>query len=210
MPLSRASLLRAALLTATASILNAPAGTLYWDTNGSTTGSGNVGGTWDSGTNWTVNSAGTAATVAWTNGENVVFSAGTDGTSTKTVTIAGTVATPSILLEELGLVNLTGGSLDITGGSTFNTSVLGTASGRSLTWSSNIIGTGGLTLAVNGDTSVTGSGSNTIFALTGTNTFTGNVTITSGIVNVNSNFGDAANKIILNGGGLVDVPEPPV
>src|SRR4051794_22291738 len=110
MPFSRISLLRAAFLTATASILNAHAGTLYWDTNGNTAGSGNVGGTWDSGTNWSTNAAGTAATAAWVNGENVVFSAGTDGTATKAVTIAGTVLTPSILLEELGLVNLTGGS----------------------------------------------------------------------------------------------------
>ena len=202
--LRRAHLLRVALLTATASGLSARAGTLYWDTNGTGTGSGNAGGTWDSGTNWTTDPAGALAGVAWTNGESVVFSAGTDGLATRTVTIAGTVATPSILLEETGPVNLTGGSIDITGGSIFNSSALGAAGGRSMTWTSAIIGTGNLTLAANGDTSATGGGSNTIFALTGTNTFTGDVTITSGVVSTASNFGNAANKIILNGGGLVD------
>lgn len=203
MPHSRASLVRAALLTATSTLLSAHAGTLYWDTNGDTAGSGNAGGAWDSGTNWSANPAG-GSVVGWTNGESVVFAAGTDGTGARTVTIAGTVLTPSIVLEEVGLVQLQGGSIDITGGSIFNTSALGNATNRSLTWTSSIIGTGGLTLAVNGDTSATGGSSSSVFALTGTNTFTGNVTITSGIVNANSNFGDAANKIILNGGGLVD------
>ncbi len=202
--LRRSHLLRVALLTATASALSARAGTLYWDTNGTGTGSGNAGGTWDSGTNWTIDPTGALAGVAWTNGESVVFSAGTDGLATRTITIAGTVATPSILLEETGPVNLTGGSIDITGGSIFNSSALGAASGRSMTWTSAIIGTGNLTLAVNGDTSAGGNGSNTVFALTGTNTFTGDVTITSGVVSTASNFGNAANKIILNGGGLVD------
>jgi len=203
MPYSRASLVRAALLTATSTLLSAHAGTLYWDTNGDTAGSGNAGGTWDSGTNWSANAAG-GSVAAWTNGENVVFSAGTDGTATKTVTIAGTVATPSIVLEEVCLVQIQGGSIDITGGSIFNTTALGATTGRTLTWTSNIIGTGALTLAVNGDTSASGGGSSTVFALTGTNTFTGDVTITSGVVTTGSNFGAAGNKIILNGGGLVD------
>ncbi|QJE95576.1 beta strand repeat-containing protein [Luteolibacter luteus] len=203
MPYSRASLARLALLTATTSLLPVHAGTLYWDTNGDTAGSGNVGGTWDSGTNWSANAAG-GSVVGWTNGESVVFSAGTDGVATKTVTIGGTVATPSIMVEEVGLVQIQGGSIDIAGGSVFDTSVLGNATNRSLTWTSAIIGTGGLTLAVNGDTSATGGGSSSLFGLTGTNTFTGDVTITSGVVNAASNFGAATNKVILNGGGIVD------
>jgi fibronectin-binding autotransporter adhesin len=197
----RVHLLRAAFFTAT--VLSAPAGTLYWDTNGTTTGSGNAGGAWDSGTNWTTDPTGALAGVAWTNGESVVFSAGTDGLATRTITLGGTVATPSILLEETGPVNLTGGSINIAGGSIFNSSALGSASGRSMTWTSAIIGTGNLTLAVNGDTSASGAGSDTIFTLSGSNTFTGDVQVTSGVVGWTSNFGNAANKIVLNGGGLV-------
>lgn len=184
-------------------MLPCTAANLYWDTNGATAASGNAGGTWDSATNWTSDATGAAAPVAWTNGQSAIFSAGTDGTATKTVTLAGTVATPFIQLKEVGLVQITGGVIDITGGSVFNTTALGTATGRSLTWTSNITGTGALTLAVNGDTSNTGGGGNTIFALTGTNDFTGNVTITSGVVGYSSNFGNAANGVTLNGGGLV-------
>ncbi len=200
---NRSSILRAALLTATASMLPSSAANLYWDTNGATAASGNVGGTWDTGTNWSTDATGATAAVAWTNGQSAVFSAGTDGTATKTVTLTGTVATPSILLEEVGLVQITGGSIDITGGSVFNSAVLGGTTGRSLTWTSTITGNGALNLAVNGDTSNTGGGSNTIFALTGTNDFTGNVTISSGVVGYGSSLGNAANGVTLNGGGFV-------
>jgi autotransporter-associated beta strand protein len=203
-PLSRRShLLRAALLTATATVLSAPAGTLYWDTNGATAGSGNAGGTWDSGTNWTTDPTGASATTGWTNGESVVFSAGTDGLATLNITLGGAVSTPSILLEEIGLVNLSGGSIDVSGGSIFDTSVLGGIGGRSLTWSTALTGSGNLTLAAHGDTSAAGGGSNTIFTLSGANTFTGDVQVTSGVIGWTSNFGNAANTIVLNGGGLV-------
>ena len=190
-------------MTATVTILPSPAADLYWDTNGATAASGNAAGAWDTGTNWSADAGGAVATTGWTNGSSAVFSAGTDGTATKAVTLAGTVATPSILLEEVGLVNITGGMIDITGGAVFNTSVLAGNTGRSLTWTPVITGTGALTLAVNGDTSATGGGSNTIFALTGASDFTGDVTITSGVVGYTSNLGNAANQVILNGGGLV-------
>ena len=112
----RTTLLNAALLTAITQGTALHAATLYWDTNGATPASGNAGGTWDTGTNWTTDPTGALAPVAWTNGESVVFSAGTDGTATKAVTLGGTVSTPSIVLEEVGLVNITGGTIDITGG----------------------------------------------------------------------------------------------
>jgi fibronectin-binding autotransporter adhesin len=200
---TRSSILRAALMTATVSILPSPAANLYWDTNGATAASGNAASAWDTGTNWSTDPTGAAATTGWTNGSSAVFSAGTDGTATKAVTLAGTVATPSILLEEVGLVNITGGTIDITGSAVFNTSVLAANTNRSLTWTPVVTGTGALTLAVNGDTSATGGGSNTIFALTGASDFTGDVTITSGVVGYTSNLGNAANQVILNGGGLV-------
>ena len=202
---NRSSILQAALLTATASILPAAAATRYWDVNGSTAGSGNAAGVWEVGNgNWNTLADGTGTPAAlFTNGDSAVFSAGTDGTGTFTVTLNGTVATPLIQLEETGLVTLSGGTIDITGGSTINTAVLAATTGRSLTWNPIISGSGALTVAGHGDTSPTGGGSNTIFTLSGANTFTGDVTINSGVVGYLSNFGDAANKIIGNGGGLV-------
>jgi autotransporter-associated beta strand protein len=200
----RSSLLNAAILTAVAAVPSVQAATLYWDVNGPTPGAGTAGGTWDSGTNWSTDSTGSSATVGWVNGESAVFSASTDATAAKTVTIAGTIATPSILLEEAGAVTLSGGSIDISGGSVFNTSVFGGTGGFQLAWNPAIIGTGDLTLAAHGDLSAGGGGSNSFLNLTGANTFTGQVTITSGVVHAASNFGDAANEVLLDGGGLID------
>lgn len=54
------------------------AATQYWDTNGATAGCGNGGGDWTN--NWSFSSAGDVATGVWTNGNDAVLSAGTDGT----------------------------------------------------------------------------------------------------------------------------------
>jgi fibronectin-binding autotransporter adhesin len=180
---------------------SASAGNLYWDTNGVDAGSGNAGGTWDSGTNWTTDASGASGTSAWLDGESAVFAAGTDGVGAYTVTIAGTVTTPSILLEEGGGKIISGGSINIGGGS-INTVAVG--AGVTPDISSILTGSGGLTVAGNGDMSATGGGAPGMLALSGANTFVGDMTITAGLVRLNSGFGDAANKIILDGGGIID------
>lgn len=198
------ALLRAALVTTVFQIPTAIGGTLYWDANDITPGSGNTGGSWDSGTNWSTGTDGDVTSQGWVNGENAVFSAGTDGLAARTITINGTIATPSILLEEAGSVTLSGGSIDISGGSSFDTSVLGIAGGNQLVWTPAIIGNGPLSLAAHGSTSDSGDGTNSFLVLGGASTFTGDITITSGIVRANSNLGPLTNKVILNGGGIVD------
>ena len=71
-----------------------------------------------------------------------------------------------------------------------------------------VTGTGPLTLRATGNLSANGGGDGGlgIRLNQATNTFTGDVTITSGLVSYANNlsFGNAANKIILNGGGLLD------
>lgn len=71
-----------------------------------------------------------------------------------------------------------------------------------------VAGTGPLTLQATGNMSSTGGGDGGLGLRLNqaTNTFVGDVTITSGLVSYahNLSFGDAANKIILNGGGLLD------
>ncbi|MES2922170.1 MAG: autotransporter-associated beta strand repeat-containing protein [Verrucomicrobiota bacterium] len=184
---------------------HAGATTLYWDANSTAPESGNVGGTWTTAAgNWNANPAGSGPDANFNAGDSVVFSAGTDGVDDMTVTISGTVTTPSILLKEPTLVTLAEGTIDITGGSTFDTSVLGAVTGRSLPWNSVITGTGGLTLKAHGSTADSGGGSNSELALSGTNDFTGTVTVTTGLVWLGSGFGAAANPVLLNGGGLVD------
>jgi autotransporter-associated beta strand protein len=179
----------------------------YWDPNGTTAGSGTPGTcVWDSGTNWTTDSTGVAATTAWVDGSPVVFSAGTDVAGTWNISIGGTIQTNAILFETDAAIthNISGGTINIgTGGLNINAAGQGTGSSRSKTISSVITGSGGITIAASGDTSASGNGSSTIVTLSGANDFTGDVTITAGMVGYSSNFGNAANKIILNGGGIV-------
>jgi autotransporter-associated beta strand protein len=88
-------------------------------------------------------------------------------------------------------------------GGTIDTSNLGASAGNVTTVAAAIGGTGNLALNAHGDTSDTGGGSNSLLTLSGANTFTGTVTVNSGVVDANSNFGNAANGITINGGGLV-------
>ncbi|MDD3276188.1 MAG: hypothetical protein PHP93_03945 [Kiritimatiellales bacterium] len=81
---------------------SAHAATLYWDTNGSTSGAGNpADGIWDTNTtaNWSTDASGLAATTVYTDGSDVVFSAGSDA-ATATVTASGTPVFHSLTFEE--------------------------------------------------------------------------------------------------------------
>lgn len=118
-------------------------------------------------------------------------------------------------------VGLNGGTLQLTGGGvitelaagrtitigssggTFDTSALGAGGGNVITIASPIVGNGPVTLNANGDTSNSGNGSNSELMLNGADTFLGNVTIGSGVVDASSTFGNSANTISIAGGGLV-------
>jgi autotransporter-associated beta strand protein len=97
-------------------VVNAYTGTLsYWDTNGATEGSGNLGGTWGSDNFWSSSADGDAATAAWKSGDTAVFSAGTDAIDSNTVTISGTQTADAVWVQE-GEIVLDGGTLDLNGG----------------------------------------------------------------------------------------------
>jgi autotransporter-associated beta strand protein len=118
-------------------------------------------------------------------------------------------------------ITIAGGSLRITGGSTVSLSgnrgiTIGAGGatldnsgmGSSLNANFNqiISGSGPLALRANGSTAFTGGGVGGNLTLgSSANTFTGDVTIHSGVVNFtdNGSFGNTANDIILAGGGLV-------
>ena len=91
-------------------------------------------------------------------------------------------------------------------GATIDTSSQGT--GNTTTLSGLITGTGAFTLKANGDMSASGGGAGGLgIKLNNTgNNFNSDVTITAGLVSyaADSAFGATANKIILNGGGLLD------
>jgi fibronectin-binding autotransporter adhesin len=175
--------------------------TLYWDTNQDEAGSGDAGGVWES-DSWTTDPSGlTAPTGAWIDGRSAVFSAGTTGTGAWTVTVNGTVTTPSILMKESGAKTISGGTINI-GGGAINTAAAG--NGNLVTISSVLSGSGGLTVTAHGDLSDSGGGVGGMLALSGANTFTGDLTINGGLIRANSGFGAAGNKLILDGGGILD------
>ena len=97
-------------------------------------------------------------------------------------------------------------TLGASGGTIDSSTIAGTA--ITTTVGGVITGTGPLTLRATGNMSANGGGDGGlgIRLNQATNTFIGDVTITAGLVNYANNlsFGDAANKIILNGGGLLD------
>ncbi len=97
-------------------VVNAYGGTLaYWDANGTAAGSGDSGGTWGSDTFWSSTADGTGTPGAWVNGRAAVFSAGSDGTGSHVVNIAGTQNADAVWVKN-GEITLTGGSLNLAGG----------------------------------------------------------------------------------------------
>ncbi|MGC4015579.1 MAG: autotransporter-associated beta strand repeat-containing protein [Luteolibacter sp.] len=198
---------------------SAVAADIYWDTNGSTAGSGNANGNWDAATaNWTTSSSGSAATQVWAGGgDTAIFAAGTDFIGTHTITVAGTQALAGITVPvpASGTTSLTlsgtGSKLDF-GASTgvINTSALGQGASTTahvVTISSNLLGTGGLILNANGNTAAgNGAGAGGRLGLNGDNTnLSGGISITGGLVDAGTGAAFGLNTITLsNGGGILD------
>jgi fibronectin-binding autotransporter adhesin len=104
----------------------------YWDINGSTVGAGGAtpSGTWSTTVaNWNPLADGTGTTANWVNGNDAVFSAGTDATGAFTATVSGSVTANSITFEE-GTVSLAGTATPVLtiagGGVTINQGINGT------------------------------------------------------------------------------------
>jgi len=187
-------LLRAAvvMLVLLGSAFPSQAGDLYWDTNGATAGSSGgatAAGTWNAAnTNWSTDPTGSIATGAWQPGEVAVFSAGTNATGGYTVTVSGTQQIKGLRFEE-GTVNLSGGTLQFSGGATFTKS----GSAGDCPVNSLVQGNGELLLdgsgsygRLNGVVSDSGgalsirlNAAGWVFA--GQHTYTGDTTITGGI-----------------------------
>ncbi|MFD0892093.1 beta strand repeat-containing protein [Luteolibacter ambystomatis] len=134
------------------------AASLYWDGNSTTADADGGAGTWSTGatTNWdTTATAGTDVT--WTDGSDAVFP-GVAGT----VTVSGTVSTPSLTFSTTGYT-VTGGTITLTGAPFIDTGA------NNSTVASVLGGTAGLTK--NGTGSLT---------LSGANTYSGTLTVSAG------------------------------
>ena len=178
----------------------AAAADLYWNGAGATGSAGGGGGIWNAtNTNWeTAATGGTPA--AWTDGDNGFFG-GTAGTvDLQSSLTAGTLTGTT---SGYTFSSTTGSGLTV---SAIDISSLG-ANGQ-LTVGVKLTGTGPLSLAGAGDTTSSGGGNaNLGIRLTNaSNDFVGDVTLANRLVTYTSNavFGDAANSIVMNGGGLLD------
>ncbi|MEO7101228.1 MAG: autotransporter-associated beta strand repeat-containing protein [Luteolibacter sp.] len=187
-----------------ATLESARATSLYWDTNGTTSGSGSATGTWDTSTpNWTTDSTGVAAPSALTTSllDNLFFSAGTNGT-TGTVTVSGTQSANSITFDDPVAVTISGGTA-ITLGGTNGAGIFQTGAGTVTNTISSALtlnggqawtnSTSGSTLAISG-TVTRNTGAAVNFTPTGTINLTG-----SGLSNSNGILGGWAT--VGNGGG---------
>lgn len=182
----------------------------YWDggtANIAATGNGaseGAPGNWSTAiSNWDSGSG--LAHVAWTNANNdlAVF-AGTAGTVTLTTAVTANALTFNVTgytVAGTSALTLAGGGAAIT------TSAAG--AGATTTISAPIAGTPTgslLTIASNGDMTNSGGGSaGKGLVLSGTNTFTANLKVTSGFLTpgADATLGAAANTITLDGGGLL-------
>jgi autotransporter-associated beta strand protein len=143
--------------------------TYYWDTNGSTQGSGgpSPNGNWED-QNWTTDSTGSSPTVNWVEGSFPVFSAGTDATGSYTITANNnhTIAGMEVLSGILG----TGNGVTVNG-----PGVLSIASGMQ-----GFIGTNLTINAVLGGTGGYQTAAGNVIYLNGTNTFSGGTVLNGG------------------------------
>jgi len=90
----------AVLLFSLIAASQAPAATLYWDTNGASVYSGNAGGVWGVDSFWSTDARGLSSTGAYVTGSDVVFAAGIDGTGTYTVTLSPGQSASSLNFQE--------------------------------------------------------------------------------------------------------------
>ncbi|NWK56512.1 autotransporter-associated beta strand repeat-containing protein [Verrucomicrobiaceae bacterium N1E253] len=154
-------------------VVDAYSGTLsYWDTNGTTTGSGDTGGTWGTDNFWSASETGEAATGSWASGNAAVFSAGTDGTGTHTITLSGAQTADAVWAKD-GDITLAGDALNLTG-----SGIVRADAASSLTVNSAITGSDGLRKIGEGTVSI------------GTRaTYTGGTVIDGGTLNLTGGGG---------------------
>lgn len=187
------------------------AATFYWDNDGTTTGFGTAGGTWAAPTAnlWSTDSTGTAApeaSITTTSADTVYFGTDTVALATGDITVSGTVAAGSLLFgKTTGNITFNGGTIDLSGGLfptigassaagsttalvTFNSDIQkasGTINiGRQNTTGENYIFNGVISGGAGLDLRPVNNGA--YVALNGLNTFSGNVSLITGQLNVNT------------------------
>ena len=115
----RSSSVLAASITMMLGAHSASAATLYWDTDGTTSGFGTASGTWDTDAFWSTDATGASATAATvtTTADFINFGTGTVGLAAGPIAVAGTVSAGSITFGSAsGAIALTGGTITLATG----------------------------------------------------------------------------------------------
>jgi autotransporter-associated beta strand protein len=182
-------------LASLAALPSALAADAYWDVNGTVAGAGGTiagtpTGAWGTATNWNATATGdTTAPAAWGANNVAIFSAGADAVNPFTVTIAtGTTQTINGLTVQVleGTPTITGGTL-----------ALGVAAPFVIHSNATIAS------VISGAFAITKTGANDkTLTLSGTNTFTGGLTIDNGIVKITkaAALGNATKNITITNG----------
>ncbi|MBP9912477.1 MAG: autotransporter-associated beta strand repeat-containing protein, partial [Opitutaceae bacterium] len=174
--------------------------TVYWDTNGSASGAGGATptGTWrTSVANWG-NSAGTATTSNWTDGDIAVFTAGnnTQGSGSFTVTLVGGPDADSVQILR-GDITFAGNSLTLT--NTTNPSI-DVASGATATFdTTKLLGSYGLVKDGDGRLILNHTGNNYSGA-----TIVNAGTLQVGLSGGGNNILPSGTDLVINSGGAVE------
>ncbi|HEX9048045.1 MAG TPA: hypothetical protein VF988_13555, partial [Verrucomicrobiae bacterium] len=183
-----------ALAAVALSTLSARAANLYWDINGAAAGAGGAtpAGTWStSAANWTTDSTGASATAVWNNGDNAVFSAGTDATGNYSVTVSS--VTVSNITQNLGRPHLVSGTITLAGATNYYTVNTRVSGDYDVRIDSAVAGTGNIVK--------NGPG---ILHFLGNKTFNGDITLNAGTLALEGiNGGLGAGTINLAGGNFV-------
>jgi autotransporter-associated beta strand protein len=176
----------------------------YWDIDGATAGAGSAApaGVWDVASfNWTTDSTGGSAGILWTNGNNAIFSAGTNATNLFVVTVTNSGVGLNNLTQTTGRIRLATGAITMLNTNcvvTVNTRGSGTASGDyDVRFDSDITGVGTLVKRGPG-----------ILHLLGNKTFSGGIQLNEGTLafepaSDGQTVGLGSGPITLNGGALV-------
>jgi autotransporter-associated beta strand protein len=173
----------------------------YWDINGPTAGAGGStpSGTWDVGVtqNWSTDSAGGVATIAWTNWNDAVFSAGSDATGAFSIGLSNTPMVGNLTVED-GAVTISGDTVLSVGGGNGGKGIINVFPNAALTINSTVKGwDDNQMLSLVGSNTANGTISGTIvnagpsltrlekrqtgtWVLTGTNTYSGVTDIRDG------------------------------
>ncbi len=187
----------------------------YWDIDDSTPGAGGdaPSGTWNTGgiANWTTSSTGSSGATTWADGDDAVFSAGTNATNIFSVTLDNSVSPPvqnagNLTVEE-GAVTIGGdpGTYLNIGGGIAGKGIINIAGGLNATISAELDSTYAAMGDDTGQLTKTGTGTLT---LSGANFIGSTFVMAAGVVAAANNIALGSGQMIVSNGAALHILTP--